>query len=57
VEVGAKSMALVHLANISYRAGRKLRFAPASWEIQGDAEASQLLTRAPRAPYAIPEKV
>lgn len=57
VEVGVKSMALVHLANISYRVGRKLRFAPASWEIQGDAEASRLLTREPRAPYAIPAKV
>jgi predicted dehydrogenase len=57
VEVGVRSMALVHLANISYRVGRALEFDPASWTIKGDAAASALMTRPPRPPYAVPDQV
>ncbi len=57
VEIGVKSVALVHLANISYRVGRALSFDPATWAIKGDSEASKLLTRDYRKPYAVPDKV
>ena len=57
VEVGVRSMALVHLANISYRVGRALEFDPASWTIKGDEEASKLMTRPPRPPYVVPDRV
>lgn len=57
VEIGVKSVALVHLANISYRVGRALQFDPAAWTIKGDAEATRQLTRDYRKPYAVPDKV
>jgi predicted dehydrogenase len=40
-----------HLANISLRLGRKIRWDAQREEIIGDAEASKLLTRAYRAPW------
>jgi predicted dehydrogenase len=46
-----------HLANISYRVGRKLTWDPAREKFAGDAEADALLTRKYRAPYIVPEKV
>jgi hypothetical protein len=51
------SVALVHLANISYRVGRRLTIDPDRWRILNDAEAERLLTRDYRAPYVVPEKV
>jgi predicted dehydrogenase len=57
VEIGAKSMELVHLANISYQVKRALRYDAASMTIQGDPEAAKLLTRAYRAPYVITDNV
>ncbi|MBM3727506.1 MAG: Gfo/Idh/MocA family oxidoreductase [Acidobacteria bacterium] len=57
VEVGAVSAALCHLANISYRVGRKLNFDPRTQKFTGDAEANKMLTRDYRKPYVITEKV
>ncbi|MBK5293079.1 MAG: hypothetical protein JJE04_15580 [Acidobacteriia bacterium] len=56
VETGALSASLCHLANISYRLGRKLNFDAASGKFT-DAEANKMITRNYRAPYVVPEKV
>ena len=51
---GAKSAELVHMANASYRTGRKLTLEPGKMRFAGDAEANQFLTRHPyRAPYIV----
>jgi predicted dehydrogenase len=57
VEVGHLSAALCHLANISYRTGRKLVFDPATEKFVNDAEANRMLTRPYRTPYVVPDKV
>ncbi|MCC6365852.1 MAG: Gfo/Idh/MocA family oxidoreductase [Bryobacterales bacterium] len=47
-----------HLANISYRVGRRLQWDGQRERFVGDAQADALLTRHPyRAPYIVPEKV
>ncbi|MBI3666718.1 MAG: gfo/Idh/MocA family oxidoreductase, partial [Acidobacteria bacterium] len=46
-----------HLANISYRTGRKLNFDPATETFPGDAEANRQLSRKYRPPFVVPEKV
>ena len=57
VEIGVASADLCHLANISYRVGRSLKFDSAKMHFGGDAEANKLLTRDYRKPYVVPEKV
>jgi predicted dehydrogenase len=57
VEEGHYSAICMHLANISYRVGRAVSFDPKTEKIAGDPEASQMLTRAYRAPFVVPEKV
>jgi len=57
IEEGHLSSTLPHLANISYRVGRKLKFDGKTEKFVSDAEADKLLTRTYRAPYAVPEKV
>jgi predicted dehydrogenase len=57
IEEGAASTVLVHLANISYRVGRTLKFDAQKMECVGDPEANKLLTRVYRKPYVVPEKV
>ena len=52
-----RSTALCHLANVSFRLGRKLQFDAETERFTGDAEADQLLTRQYRKPYVVPEKV
>jgi predicted dehydrogenase len=54
---GHLSAALCHLANISYRTGRKLSFDAARERFVSDAEANAQLTRNYRSPYVVPEKV
>jgi hypothetical protein len=54
---GHLSASLCHLANISYRVGRKLTFDPATERFIGDAEADKLLTRDYRAPFVVPSAV
>ena len=57
IEEGHMSTALAHLANISYRTGRKLVFDPATETFPGDDEANKLLTRTYREPYTLPDPV
>jgi predicted dehydrogenase len=58
VEVGALSAAFCHLANISYRLGRKLAIDPAAQRFVNDAEANRMLTRPVyRKPYVVPKNV
>ena len=57
IEEGHLSTALCHLANISFRTGRKLVFDPRTESFPGDAVANQFLTREYRAPYTLPDKV
>ena len=57
IEVGVISASLCHLANISYRLGRKLNFDPATRRFQNDEEANRMLTRRYRAPYVVPDNV
>jgi len=54
VSVGVTSAALVHMANMSYRLGRKLNYDSASGGFDGDAEANAMMTRpAYRSPYIV----
>jgi hypothetical protein len=48
---------LCHLANISYRLGRSLKFVGAQEKFARDAEADAMLTRNYRKPYVVPEVV
>ena len=57
IEIGQRAAALCHLANISYRTGRKLRFDPSREMFVADPEANRFLTRAYRSPFVVPEKV
>ena len=51
VEQGHQATTACHLANISLRVGRKLRWNPETEEIAGDTEASSYLVRAYRKPW------
>jgi predicted dehydrogenase len=57
VQEGRYTAALIHLANISYRLGRPLKFDPLAERIVGDDEANRMLTRPYRAPFVVPDKV
>ena len=57
VQIGVTSANLCHLANISYRLGRKLGFDPSAGRFSSDAEANKMLTREYRAPYVVADKV
>jgi predicted dehydrogenase len=54
---GHLSTTLCHLANISFRTGRKLLFDPEHERFVNDVEANRYLTRTYRAPYVLPDKV
>jgi predicted dehydrogenase len=51
IEIGATSAALCHLANVSYRVGRKLNWDDGKKHFVSDSEANKLLAREPRKPY------
>ena len=53
IEIGATSASLCHLANISYRVGRKLQWDAANHRFVNDREADKLLTRDYRKPYVV----
>jgi predicted dehydrogenase len=54
VSVGVTSAALVHMANNSYRLGRKLTYDSASGSFPGDAEANAMMSRPVyRSPYVV----
>jgi len=60
IEEGHISCTLVHLANVSYRLGRTLRFDPETEQVIDDDEANRLLRdgdRGYREPYVVPEEV
>ncbi len=57
IEEGHLSAALVHMANISYRTGRKLHFDPKTERFVNDDEANSYLKRKYREPFVIPENV
>jgi len=57
VQIGVTSANLCHLANISYRLGRKLAYDASAGKFSTDAEANKLLTREYRAPYLVTTKV
>lgn len=54
---GFYSSALPHLANISYRLGRELKFMGEYEKFANDPEADTLLTRKYRPPYIVPDEV
>ncbi|MFN7997522.1 MAG: Gfo/Idh/MocA family oxidoreductase [Bryobacteraceae bacterium] len=54
IEEGAISTTLVHLANLSYRLGRTLRFDETSYCCPGDEEATEMFRGAYRAPFVVP---
>ncbi|MEE2643023.1 MAG: Gfo/Idh/MocA family oxidoreductase [Planctomycetota bacterium] len=55
IEEGHLSSTLCHLANVSTRLGRMLRFDPKSEQVSGDAEAQQMMSRTYRDHWAKPE--
>jgi predicted dehydrogenase len=60
IEEAYISMALMHLANASYRLGRTLNFDPATQQVIGDDEADRMLRdgdRGYRAPFVVPENI
>ncbi len=57
IEEGHLSSALMHLANISYRVGRSIKFDPVKEQIIKDAEANAMLRREYREPFVVPDKV
>jgi predicted dehydrogenase len=57
IKEGHYTCALPHLANISYRLGRELRFDGDTEKFINDPEADKLLTRQYRAPYIVPDQV
>ena len=57
VETAHTASALGHLANISYRLRRDLRFDPNTERFTGDDEANALLGRNYRAPFVVPDRV
>ncbi len=57
INEGFYSTTLPHLANISYRLGRLLRFVGDDETFSNDPEADTMLTRVYRKPYVVPEKV
>ncbi|MHC4336502.1 MAG: Gfo/Idh/MocA family oxidoreductase [Planctomycetota bacterium] len=57
IEGGHLSAALCHMANISYRLGRKLTFDGAREKFVGDRQANRMLTRKYRKHFVVPERV
>jgi hypothetical protein len=57
IREGFYSTTLPHLANISYRLGRMLKFMGDDEKFANDPEADKMLTRVYRVPYVVPAKV
>ena len=57
INEGHLSTSLCHLANISYRVGRSLKFNGEQEKFGNDREADALLTREYRKPYVVPKTV
>jgi predicted dehydrogenase len=54
-EIGHRSATVCHLGNIAVRTGRALSWDPAKEQLANDAQAAALLSKAYRAPWALPE--
>jgi predicted dehydrogenase len=54
VEIGHRSISVCHLANITRRAGRPLKWDPAKETFLGDEEANRLVNRPRRKSYELP---
>jgi predicted dehydrogenase len=50
-EAAHRTMCIMHLANISIRVGRKIKFDPVTEQIIGDEEANRLVSQPMRAPW------
>ncbi len=57
INEGHLSTSLCHLANISYRVGRSLKFIGDREKFAGDPEADALLTRVYRPPFVVTDRV
>jgi predicted dehydrogenase len=55
IEMGARSAAFCHLANVAHRAGHTLLMDPATGRFTNDEKANAMLTRPYRAPYVVPK--
>lgn len=55
VEIGARSVTVVHLGNLAYWNRRKLRWDPENWRFVGDETANGWRDRERRAPWKLPE--
>jgi predicted dehydrogenase len=55
VEIGHRSIAVCHLANITREIGRRLRWDPAAEKFLDDAEANERLVRTRRQGFELPE--
>ncbi len=54
VEIGARSVTLIHLGNLAYWNHRKLQWDPKNWEFPGDAEANAWRDCPRRDPWQLP---
>ena len=54
IEIAHRSTNTCHLGNIAWKVGRKLHWDAATESIKGDAEATTLLAREPRAGFELP---
>ncbi|UCF34986.1 MAG: hypothetical protein JSV78_06705, partial [Phycisphaerales bacterium] len=50
-EAAHRTITIMHLTNIAFRTGRKIRFDPDKEEILGDEEANRLVNVPMRAPW------
>ncbi len=57
IETGHASAGISHLANISFRLGRSLKFDPRAEKFISDAPANAMLSRKYRSPFHLPEKI
>lgn len=57
VEQGHLAAGMAHLANISYKTGRKMNFDPATQKFINDKEGNAMLSRKYRAPFVMPTVV
>jgi hypothetical protein len=55
IEVGHRSSALAHIANVAYRLKKDLRFDGAKEQFIGDAAANKMLTRTYRKGFVVPK--
>ncbi|MEI6656195.1 MAG: Gfo/Idh/MocA family oxidoreductase [Verrucomicrobiota bacterium] len=55
VDIGHRVSTVCHLANLSIKLGRKLKWDPTAEQFSGDAEANKMLDRPRRDPWQLPE--